>query len=91
VAFANALPVFTASDPVCAKKFADARVPVGGDDINSPVGATGSGVAGGSCHRVNAYFPKSSIDDDREGSSAVVEDDRGPGRAAPPGNAVAFC
>jgi hypothetical protein len=28
---------------------------------------------------VNAYFPKSSsIDDDREGSSAVVEDDRGP-------------
>jgi hypothetical protein len=33
----------------------------------------------GGCHRVNAYFPKSSsIDDDREGSGAVVEDDRGP-------------
>jgi hypothetical protein len=84
--------VFTASDPLCAKKFVDAGVPIVGDDINNPVGATGSGVAGGRRHRVNAYFPtSSSIDDDREGSSAVVEDDRGPGRAAPPGNAVAFC
>ncbi len=40
VAFVNALPVFIASDPVWAKKFADAGVPVVGDDIKSQVGAT---------------------------------------------------
>jgi myo-inositol-1-phosphate synthase len=40
VAFVNALPVFIASDPVWAKKFADAGVPVIGDDIKSQVGAT---------------------------------------------------
>jgi myo-inositol-1-phosphate synthase len=40
VAFVNALPVFIASDPVWAKKFADASVPIVGDDIKSQVGAT---------------------------------------------------
>ena len=40
VAFVNALPVFIASDPVWAKKFADAGVPIVGDDIKSQVGAT---------------------------------------------------
>ena len=40
VAFVNALPVFIASDPVWAKKFADAGVPIIGDDIKSQVGAT---------------------------------------------------
>lgn len=40
VAFVNALPVFIASDPVWAKKFTDARVPIVGDDIKSQVGAT---------------------------------------------------
>jgi myo-inositol-1-phosphate synthase len=40
VAFVNALPVFIASDPVWAKKFKDARVPIVGDDIKSQVGAT---------------------------------------------------
>ena len=40
VAFVNAIPVFIASDPVWAKKFADARVPIIGDDIKSQVGAT---------------------------------------------------
>jgi myo-inositol-1-phosphate synthase len=39
-AFVNALPVFIASDPVWAKKFADAGVPIVGDDIKSQVGAT---------------------------------------------------
>jgi hypothetical protein len=35
--------------------------------------------AGGGCHRVNAYFPKSSsVDDAGEGSSAVVADDHEP-------------
>src|SRR5450759_1785916 len=38
VAFVNALPVFIASDPVWAKKFEDAGVPVIGDDIKSQVG-----------------------------------------------------
>src|ERR1700722_15608062 len=33
VAFVNALPVFIASDPTWAKKFADAGVPIIGDDI----------------------------------------------------------
>jgi myo-inositol-1-phosphate synthase len=40
VAFVNALPVFIASDPVWAKKFEDAGVPIIGDDIKSQVGAT---------------------------------------------------
>ncbi len=40
VAFVNALPVFIASDPVWAKKFEDAGVPIVGDDIKSQVGAT---------------------------------------------------
>ena len=40
VAFVNALPVFIASDPVWAKKFEDAGVPILGDDIKSQVGAT---------------------------------------------------
>ena len=40
VAFVNALPVFIASDPEWAKKFADAGVPIVGDDIKSQVGAT---------------------------------------------------
>ncbi len=39
-AFVNALPVFIASDPVWAKKFTDAKVPIVGDDIKSQVGAT---------------------------------------------------
>ena len=38
--FVNALPVFIASDPVWAKKFEDAGVPIVGDDIKSQVGAT---------------------------------------------------
>ncbi len=40
VAFVNALPVFIASDPVWAKKFTDAGLPVVGDDIKSQLGAT---------------------------------------------------
>jgi myo-inositol-1-phosphate synthase len=40
VAFVNALPVFIASDPVWAKKFEDAGVPIIGDDIKSQLGAT---------------------------------------------------
>ena len=40
VAFVNALPVFIASDPVWARKFTDAGVPIIGDDIKSQVGAT---------------------------------------------------
>ena len=40
VAFVNALPVFIASDPEWAQKFADAGVPIIGDDIKSQVGAT---------------------------------------------------
>lgn len=40
VAFVNALPVFIASDPVWADKFAKAGVPIVGDDIKSQVGAT---------------------------------------------------
>ena len=39
-AFVNAIPVFIASDPVWARKFRDARVPIIGDDIKSQVGAT---------------------------------------------------
>src|SRR6266540_3174332 len=40
VAFVNALPVFIASDPQWAGKFAEAGVPIIGDDIKSQVGAT---------------------------------------------------
>jgi myo-inositol-1-phosphate synthase len=40
VAFVNALPVFIASDPIWAAKFAEAGVPIVGDDIKSQVGAT---------------------------------------------------
>jgi myo-inositol-1-phosphate synthase len=40
VGFVNALPVFIASDPIWARKFADAGVPIVGDDIKSQVGAT---------------------------------------------------
>ena len=40
VAFVNAIPVFIASDPVWAKRFTDAGVPIIGDDIKSQVGST---------------------------------------------------
>jgi myo-inositol-1-phosphate synthase len=40
VAFINCIPVFIASDPVWAKEFTDAGVPIIGDDIKSQVGAT---------------------------------------------------
>jgi myo-inositol-1-phosphate synthase len=40
VAFVNAIPVFIASDPEWAKKFADAKLPIIGDDIKSQLGAT---------------------------------------------------
>jgi len=40
VAFVNALPVFIASDPGWARKFADAGLPIVGDDIKSQDGAT---------------------------------------------------
>src|SRR6202167_4745696 len=40
VAFVNAIPVFIASDPVWARKFRDAGVPIIGDDIKSQVGST---------------------------------------------------
>ncbi|MGA2211437.1 MAG: inositol-3-phosphate synthase [Acidimicrobiales bacterium] len=40
VAFVNAIPVFIASDPVWAKRFTDAGVPIIGDDIKSQLGST---------------------------------------------------
>jgi len=40
VAFVNAIPVFIASDPVWAQRFADAGIPIIGDDIKSQVGST---------------------------------------------------
>src|SRR5690625_3295689 len=40
VAFVNALPVFIASDPQWAAAFAEAGVPIVGDDIKSQIGAT---------------------------------------------------
>ena len=40
VAFVNAIPVFIASDPEWASRFADAGVPIIGDDIKSQVGST---------------------------------------------------
>ncbi len=39
-AFVNCIPVFIASDPGWRKRFAEARVPLIGDDIKSQVGAT---------------------------------------------------
>jgi len=39
-AFVNCIPVFIASDREWAKKFADAGLPIVGDDIKSQVGAT---------------------------------------------------
>jgi myo-inositol-1-phosphate synthase len=40
VAFVNCIPVFIASDPAWAQRFAAAGVPIIGDDIKSQVGAT---------------------------------------------------
>ena len=40
VAFVNNIPVFIASNPVWAKRFEDAGVPIIGDDIKAQVGAT---------------------------------------------------
>ncbi|MBL4616111.1 MAG: inositol-3-phosphate synthase [Robiginitomaculum sp.] len=40
VAFVNNIPVFIASDPVWAKRFTDAGIPIIGDDIKSQLGAT---------------------------------------------------
>ncbi len=40
VGFVNAIPVFIASDPEWAARFAEAGVPIVGDDIKSQVGAT---------------------------------------------------
>jgi myo-inositol-1-phosphate synthase len=40
VAFVNALPVFIASDPEWAAKFAAAGIPIVGDDVKSQLGAT---------------------------------------------------
>lgn len=39
-AFINNMPVFIASDPVWAKKFADKNLPIIGDDIKAQLGAT---------------------------------------------------
>lgn len=40
VAFVNAMPVFIASNPAWARRFAEAGVPVIGDDIKAQLGAT---------------------------------------------------
>jgi myo-inositol-1-phosphate synthase len=40
IAFVNNIPVFIASDPVWAKKFADKNLPIIGDDIKAQLGAT---------------------------------------------------
>ncbi len=40
VAFVNNMPVFIASDPVWAKRFADENLPIVGDDIKAQLGAT---------------------------------------------------
>jgi myo-inositol-1-phosphate synthase len=40
IAFVNCMPSFIASDPVWAKKFEDAGIPIIGDDIKGQVGAT---------------------------------------------------
>ena len=40
VAFVNNIPVFIASDPIWAKRFADKNLPIIGDDIKAQMGAT---------------------------------------------------
>jgi len=40
LAFVNNIPVFIASDPVWAKRFADKNLPIIGDDIKAQMGAT---------------------------------------------------
>lgn len=40
VAFVNNIPVFIASDPVWAKRFAEKNLPIVGDDIKAQLGAT---------------------------------------------------
>jgi myo-inositol-1-phosphate synthase len=40
IGFVNNIPVFIASDPVWAKKFADKNLPLIGDDIKAQLGAT---------------------------------------------------
>ncbi len=40
VSFINCIPVFIASNPVWAKRFADRGIPLIGDDVKSQVGAT---------------------------------------------------
>ncbi len=40
VAFINNIPVFIASDPLWAKRFEDANLPIIGDDIKAQLGAT---------------------------------------------------
>jgi myo-inositol-1-phosphate synthase len=40
VAFINNIPVFLASDPLWAKRFADRNIPIIGDDIKAQLGAT---------------------------------------------------
>jgi myo-inositol-1-phosphate synthase len=40
LAFVNNIPVFIASDPVWAKRFADKNLPLVGDDIKAQMGAT---------------------------------------------------
>ena len=40
LAFVNNIPVFIASDPVWAKRFADKNLPIVGDDIKTQMGAT---------------------------------------------------
>ncbi len=40
VALVNCIPVFIASDPAAARRFAEAGLPIVGDDIKSQVGAT---------------------------------------------------
>lgn len=40
VAFINCIPVFIASDPEWAQKFADKNIPIIGDDIKAQLGAT---------------------------------------------------
>src|SRR6202162_6343986 len=40
LAFVNNIPVFIASDPVWAKRFAEKNLPIIGDDIKAQMGAT---------------------------------------------------
>jgi myo-inositol-1-phosphate synthase len=55
VAFVNALPVFIASDPRWAAKYAAAGVPIVGDDIKSQVGATITHRVWPNCSRTVGY------------------------------------